>query len=109
MACIGGDDEQKWSINNDGSITNYSEDFCIDIPNCSNNAVQVEVYKYHLGSSAHCGDSKNQEWTFKSDGTIVSKLNNKFLKTYDFHEPVVETYNCRLQSKVGILFYSSHY
>ena len=89
--CTGGD-EQKWSINNDGSIT--IGNYCLDIPNCSNSAVQVEVYKCHIGASGHCGDSKNQEWTLKNDGTIVSKLNNMCLDVYDFHGPVVETYSC---------------
>ena len=91
--CSGGD-EQKWSINNDSSITDVSKQFCLDIPDCSNGNVQVEVYKCHLGDSGHCRNSKNQEWTLKNDGTIVSKLNNKCLDVYDFNGPVVETYNC---------------
>ena len=90
--CTGGDD-QKWTINNDGSIT-IGDDLCIDIPNCSNNDVQLEVFKCHIGSSSHCANSKNQEWTMKSDGTIVSKLNNKCLDVYNFNGPVVQTYSC---------------
>ncbi len=91
--CTGGN-EQKWSINGDGSITILGEDFCLDIPDCSNRAIQVEIFKCHIGSSGHCGDSKNQEWSFKADGTIVSKLNNMCLDVYDFNGPVVETFNC---------------
>ena len=87
-------DRNNWSINSEGSITDVDEQFCIDIPDCSNNYVQVEVYKCHLGDSASCGNSKNQEWTLKNDRTIVSKLKNKCLDVYDFNGPVVETYNC---------------
>ena len=91
--CTGGD-EQKWKINNDGSITDMSGTFCLDIPDCSNSVVQVEVYKCHLGDSGHCGNSKNQEWKLNGDGTITSKLNNKCLDVHDFTGPAVEIYNC---------------
>jgi alpha-galactosidase len=90
--CNGGD-EQKWTIGNDGSIS-VGNNLCIDIPDCSNGNVQVEVYNCHIGSSSHCSNSRNQEWTLKSDGTIVSRLNNKCLDVYNFDGPVVETYNC---------------
>jgi alpha-galactosidase len=105
-SCSGGDD-QKWSINSDGSITDVDKKFCLDIPNCSNNNVQVEVYKCHIGDSGQCGNSKNQEWTLKNDGTIVSKLNNKCLDVYDFNGPVVETYNCNGGSNQKFVYDSS--
>ena len=89
-----GKDDQKWIINNDGSITTLNGELCIDIPNCSSGNIQVEIYKCHIGSSSHCSNSKNQEWTLKSDGTIVSRLSNKCLDVYDFQGPVVQTFNC---------------
>jgi alpha-galactosidase len=94
VATCNGGDEQKWTINNDGSIVNMAGNLCIDIPNCANNAVQLELYQCHIGDSGHCGNSRNQEWTLKNDGTIVSRLNNMCIDVYDFNGPVVETYNC---------------
>ena len=92
--CTGGD-EEKWNVNSDGSISSVLGGLCIDIPNCSNNnEVQLELYSCHIGNSAYCGNSKNQEWSLNSDGTISSKFNNKCLDVYDFHGPVVQTYNC---------------
>ena len=94
VATCNGGDEQKWSINSDGSITNVGGELCVDIPDCSRNSVQLAIYKCHLGSSSHCGNSKNQEWTLKPDGTIVSKFNNMCFDVHDFVGPAVETYNC---------------
>ena len=91
--CTGGD-EQKWTINSDGSIVNMASNLCIDIPNCNRNDVQLELFRCHIGSSAFCDNSKNQEWTFNSDGTIVSKLSNMCMDVYNFDGPVVQTYRC---------------
>jgi alpha-galactosidase len=90
--CTGGND-QKWTINDDGSIA-IGNNLCIDIPNCSNNDIQLQIFKCHIGSSSYCSNSKNQEWTLKSDGTIVSNLNNKCLDVYNLEGPVVQTFSC---------------
>ena len=89
-----GREEQKWKMNSDGSIRTVKGDFCVDIPDCANNAIQLELFNCHIGNKQFCGESKNQVWTFNSDGTIVSKFNNFCLDVYDFHGPVVETFPC---------------
>ena len=54
---------QKWYINEDGSIRNNNESFCIDIPNCAINDIIVETYGCHIGGGG-CQESKNQEWDY---------------------------------------------
>ena len=81
-------------MNSDGSISTFGGDFCIDIPNCNKNAIQLEIFRCHIGNRDFCDESKNQVWTFNSDGTIVSKLNNYCIDVYDHHGPVVQTYQC---------------
>ena len=56
---------QKWYINNDGSIRNNNMNFCIDIPNCATDDIQVETYGCHIGGSG-CKNSKNQEWDYEN-------------------------------------------
>jgi len=55
---------QKWYINEDGSIRNNNENFCIDIPNCASNDIIVETYGCHIGAQGGCAQSKNQEWDY---------------------------------------------
>ena len=86
--------EQKWLLNNDGSISSLNREYCIDIPNCYNDQIQLELYKCHVGSKDFCGESKNQVWNFNKDGTISSELNNMCLDVFDSHGPSVQTYSC---------------
>ena len=89
-----GKEEQKWLLNNDGSISSINKEYCIDIPNCYNEQIQLELYKCHIGSKEFCGESKNQIWKFNSDGTISSELNNMCIDVFDSHGPSVQTYQC---------------
>ena len=68
---------QKWYINNDGSIRNNNMNFCIDIPNCATDDIQVETYGCHIGGSG-CKNSKNQEWDYE---------NNHIKSRMDFNAP----------------------
>ena len=58
---------QKWYINEDGSIRNNNENFCIDIPNCVSEDVKVETFGCHIGSESACEQSKNQQWDYNKD------------------------------------------
>ena len=91
--CTGGE-EQKWNMNNDGSIRTMTGDFCVDIPDCNKNSVQLDIYKCHVGNRNFCDESRNQVWNFNSDGTITSRMNNYCIDVYDHHGPVVESYPC---------------
>ena len=85
--------EQKWFINEDGSIKNNNEDFCIDIPNCEMNIIEVETYGCHIGSKTHCQNSTNQQWFYSQDNkTIFSYMNYSFC--LDSKEKYVETNYC---------------
>ena len=89
-----GRDEQKWLLYNDGSIRSKNGEYCIDIPNCYNDQIQLEIYQCHVGSNDFCGGSKNQIWNFNEDGTISSELNNMCIDVFDSHGPSVQTYLC---------------
>jgi hypothetical protein len=88
--------EQKWYINDDGSIRNNNEDLCIEIPSCVNYDIQIRTNKCHLGDTTECGKSKNQEWIYyKENKTIASKFQpEKCLDVYNFDGPVVQTFPC---------------
>ena len=93
-----GDINQKWYINEDGSITNnHNTAFCIDIPNCAENDVQVSTYGCHLGSG--CKDGKNQEWDYTQDHHIKSRMvydsgETKCLGLYNTALNYVKTHIC---------------
>ena len=88
--------EQKWYINEDGSIRNNNEDLCIEIPTCSNYDIQLKTNKCHIGDKSQCGESKNQEWVYhKENKTISSKFKpNKCIDVYNFEGPTVQTFPC---------------
>ena len=96
VAECNGKKEQKWYINDDGSIKNNNEDLCIEIPSCQTYDIQVRTNKCHLGNKTQCGESKNQEWIYhKENKTISSKLQiNKCLDVYNFDGPVVQSFSC---------------
>jgi hypothetical protein len=103
--------EQKWFINEDGSIKNNDENFCIDIPNCAMTEVDVETFGCHIGSETHCQNSKNQQWYFSIENkTIFSYMNtslcldskDKYVGTR-FCDPSSETQKWEYDEKNHIL------
>ena len=89
-----GREEQKWKINDNGSISSLNDEFCIDIPDCYNEQIQLQIYNCHVGNNNYCGGSKGQVWNFNSDGTISSELNNMCIDVFDSHGPSVQTFPC---------------
>ena len=96
VAECNGRKEQKWFINEDGSIRNNNENLCIEIPSCSEYEIQLRTNNCHIGNKEECGESKNQEWIYhKENKTISSKLYpNKCFDVYNFQGPVVQIYPC---------------
>ena len=67
--------EQKWYINEDGSIRNNNESLCLEIPAFSRPRVQLRTNTCHIGDKNEWGESKNQEWIYdKETKKIRSKL-----------------------------------
>ena len=67
-----GGDNQKWKINEDGTIVSIMDNnFCIDIPNSNLvNGQSLQIWQNHGGD--------NQKWKINEDGTIVSVMDNNF-------------------------------
>ena len=93
-----GREEQQWILHSDGSIRSKNGEYCIDIPNCYNEQIQLEIYSCHVGINDFCGGSKNQVWNLNKDGTISSALNNMCIDVFDSHGPSVQTYLCNGES-----------
>ena len=91
-----GREEQKWYINEDGSIRNNNEDLCLEIPNCDSTITQMRTNQCHIGDKNKCGKSKNQEWVYNnSTKTISSKLYpEQCLDVYGNIGPYVQNYPC---------------
>ena len=104
--CTGGD-EQKWVFHDDGSIRNLKGDFCVDLPNCANGVVNIDVFFCHVGDKAYCGESKNQQWKMDISGAIYSQLNNLCLDVYNFEGPHVTSYNCNGQTNQKFVYDSN--
>ena len=67
--------EQKWYINEDGSIRNNNENLCLEIPAFSTANAQLRTNKCHIGDKNKWNQSKNQEWIYdKKNKKIRSKL-----------------------------------
>ena len=66
---------QKWYINEDGSIRNNNQNLCINIPNCSTNDITVETYTCHIGGTG-CEDSRNQQWSY---APVEKKIRSKMI------------------------------
>ena len=96
VAECNGKKEQKWYINEDGSIKNNNEELCIEIPSCAKYEIQLRTNKCHLGNIDECGQSKNQEWIYhKENKTITSKLfPEKCFDVYNFQGPTVQIFPC---------------
>ena len=64
IAECNGRKEQKWYINEDGSIRNNNENLCMEIPLCKEKPIQLKTNRCHIGDIKECGESKNQEWVY---------------------------------------------
>ena len=99
-------DEQKWYINEDGSIrNNNNESLCIDIPYCSYDDVNISTFTCHLGDKSYCSESKNQMWNY-TDKHIVSQMNStRCIDVYNHVGPYVQTSECDNESDSQIWEY----
>ena len=88
--------EQKWYINEDGSIQNNNENLCLEIPKCVDYDTKVKTSSCHLRDKSYCSESKNQEWIYDSNTKqIKSQMNtSKCLDVYNHIGPSVQTYPC---------------
>jgi alpha-galactosidase len=100
MVDCNGTIEQKWYINEeDGSIKNNNEELCIDIPNCSEEDVDVSTFRCHLDETSACSQSKNQMWTY-SDKKIISRMNTtRCLDVYNQEGAYVQSTECKNESE----------
>ena len=96
VATCNGRKEQKWYINEDGSIRNNNEDLCLEIPQCSEGEVQLDTNNCHIGNKNSCGESKNQQWVYdEKTKRIFSKLYpNKCIHLYDLDYLYVQSKSC---------------
>ena len=82
--------QQKWYINDDGSISNNNEDFCIEVKTGLKQGDQIFSLK--------CKNKDEQKWSYsKEDKTIKSKLGNKCLSLYEkynIYNPILGTSDC---------------
>ena len=101
--CTGGD-EQKWVFYEDGSIRNLKGNYCMDLPNCANTVVNIDVFFCHIGDKSYCGESKNQIWKMDYNGAIISQYNNMCLDVYNFQGPQVTSYNCNGQTNQQFVY-----
>ena len=88
--------EQKWFINEDGSIRNNNENLCIEIPNCFERAIQLKTNICHIEDKSQCGGSKNQQWIYDNKTKrIHSKLYpNKCVHLYSLDYLYVQSNVC---------------
>ena len=93
VECNGGI-EQKWFINEDGSIKNNNENFCLYIPNCVDYDTKVKTEDCHIGDKSYCSESKNQEWKYINKNIISQMDTTKCLDIYNRIGPSVQTYTC---------------
>jgi len=92
-----GDDNQKWTLEKDGSIRTSSGTMCLDVPNCNHQATELGIFQCHVGDKSFCEDSKNQVWDVENPngGKITSRLDsNLCVDVWNNQGPVVETYPC---------------
>ena len=82
--------QQKWYINDDGSISNNNEDFCIEVKTGLKQGDQIFSLK--------CKNKDEQKWSYsKEDKTIKSKIGNKCLNLYEkynIYNPILGTRGC---------------
>ena len=93
-----GSNEQKWYINDDGSIRNNNENLCMEIPKCVEYETKMKTYVCHIGDKSYCQNSTNQEWIYESQTKkIKSKMDpGKCLDiyTHSVKGRSVQTYDC---------------
>ena len=87
---------QKWYINDDGSIKNNNEEFCIEIPNCVPFDILVKTDVCHLNDKSYCSNSTNQEWIYDNNTLQIKSVfdPNKCLDLYNHTGPKIQTYQC---------------
>jgi hypothetical protein len=97
VADCNGKMEQKWYINEDGSIRNNNESLCLEIPPFSKHNVQLRTNSCHIGDKNEWGESKNQEWTYdKINKKIISKLfPNRCLHLHSLDYLTVHALKCQ--------------
>ena len=97
VAECNGRKEQKWYINEDGSIRNNNEDLCIEIPLFPPKYNQLRTNSCHIGNKTTYEESKNQEWIYdKENKKIISKLNpKKCMHLYDLDYLYVQARPCK--------------
>ena len=82
--------QQKWYINDDGSISNNNEDFCIEVKTGLKQGDQIFSLK--------CKNKDEQKWSYsKEDKTIKSKIGNKCLNLYEkynIYNPILGMSGC---------------
>ena len=85
-----GKKEQKWYINEDGSISNNNEDFCMELKTGLKRGDQIYTHK--------CQDKSEQKWIYSSESkTIKAKSENKCLDFYNKdnkYDSFIGTSNC---------------
>jgi len=84
---------QIWTIGADHSIRN-AEGLCLEIPYCDSGNVQLGVYPCHIGDKSRCAQSLNQEWDYKQNITLVSRMDNLCVDVWNNQGPVVEVFPC---------------
>ena len=92
-----GKKRQKWYINEEnGSIKNNDEDFCIEIPNCVHDDTKVRTDVCHLKDKSYCSNSTNQEWTYDNKTLQIRSVfdPNKCLDLYNHEGPSVQIFRC---------------
>ena len=98
VAECNGKKEQKWYIEQDGSIRNNNEDLCIEIPlNPFPYKKQIRTNFCHIKNKTEFEESKNQKWIYdKVNKQIFSQLiPNKCIHLYDLDYRYVQVKKCK--------------
>lgn len=89
-----GNKEQKWYINDDGSISNNNEDFCMELKTGLKRGDQIYTHK--------CANKEEQKWIYsKESKTIKALKENKCLDYYskdNKYDSFIGTSNCNQEN-----------
>ena len=93
--CNGGD-EQKWYINEDGSISNNNEDLCMEIKTGLKRGDQIFTQKCKKNLKFNNSpEAKAQKWIyFPEEKKIISENNNKCLDLYNSQSNKIGAHEC---------------
>lgn len=95
VPCDSSKTSQQWNIMPDKTIRNGATGLCLDVFNCeTDDGAYVQTDDCHPGNPKYCQSGKNQEWTVRSDGTIITSLNGHCLDVWDFSGPAVDSWTC---------------